>query len=807
MRHRHSGRVGLVGAALAAAVLVPMTGTTAAGHDPEVVVGGLHNPRGIVFDGHIMWVAESGKGGAGPCIPGPEGGDVCYGETGSIVSFDITGDPRGQTIDPAQRLVSGLPSLAAVDDPATPQDETGTSAAGPADVTVIEGGVRVVFTIGLGADPAARTTLVDAGATRAAEFATVRSAIGADGSDEKQVADLGTHEADGDADGQGADTNPFGVLTTNEGNSLFVADSGGNTILKVLLDGTITTEAVLPPTMEPAPGFLDLPPGTRIPAQSVPTQIGYYQGGYVVGQLTGFPFTPGSSVVLESGFGDDGIREIPGAFTNVIDVATGPDGKLYVLEVSHGGLLSGDTSGALYRVDPDGTFQSELIWDDFFMPGGITFNPTDGLAYITDCGTCADTGEVVVFDAVNAPAIVSIGNETITDLREDLQAIVDVLANDRAAAGDVSLSRILSTDHGSASLGSIVYQPPANFFGEDRVTYEVCDAADNCAIGFVDINVTASPTDRLAGPTRTGTAVLASRAVYPGGADNVVIARSDDFPDALAASVLADVLEAPILLTSTTSLGADTAAEINRLGATTAYLIGGTAALSDTVASAIVSQTTVTSTVRVSGADRFATAVAIKDEIAELAGPLGDTVYIVEGRDADPGRGWPDAVSVSALAAHLHRPILLVTTEALPAATAAALSDFTSAVIIGGEAAVSTAVETAIRAIVGSDVGRTAGTDRYDTSAKVAQAGIEAGLDADLLWMASGGNWPDALVAGPLAARMGSVMILVHPSSLDGSAATRTYLTTHTPFTDIDLIGGTAAISQLTEDQIQGIVN
>jgi hypothetical protein len=52
-------------------------------------------------------------------------------------------------------------------------------------------------------------------------------------------------------------------------------------------------------------------------------------------------------------------RDSPGrvflsGFTNVIDIVFGPDGSLYVLEIAHNGLLSGDPTGALIRVDQDG---------------------------------------------------------------------------------------------------------------------------------------------------------------------------------------------------------------------------------------------------------------------------------------------------------------------------------------------------------------------------------------------------------------------------------------------------------------------
>ena len=69
-------------------------------------------------------------------------------------------------------------------------------------------------------------------------------------------------------------------------------------------------------------------------------------GAYYVGQLTGFPFPPGGASVFrivpgEEPTGDTALwqgRLYASGFTNIIDVAFGPDGTLYVLEIAHDGL-------------------------------------------------------------------------------------------------------------------------------------------------------------------------------------------------------------------------------------------------------------------------------------------------------------------------------------------------------------------------------------------------------------------------------------------------------------------------------------
>ncbi|HEV2088234.1 MAG TPA: pullulanase-type alpha-1,6-glucosidase, partial [Cryptosporangiaceae bacterium] len=158
--------------------------------------------------------------------------------------------------------------------------------------------------------------------------------------------------------------------------------------------------------------------------------------------------------------------------------------------------------------------------------------------------------------------------------------------------------------------------------------------------------------ERVAGDDRVETAIAVSAREFPDGADQVVLARSDAYPDALAGGPLAAALGAPVLLTAGDALDARVAAELDRLDPARITLVGGTAALSVDVLDAALAHGAVR---RIAGADRFVTAVRIADEL----GGDPDVAYLVEGINREPHRGWPDAVAVSALAARDGAPILL----------------------------------------------------------------------------------------------------------------------------------------------------
>jgi hypothetical protein len=339
--------------------------------DADILAEGLDNPRGLALGPNgALYVAEAGRGGAGPCTVGAEG-EVCYGKTGAITR--IWGGQQ-------ERIVTGLPSLAFPDSNANP----GGNATGPHDVAVL--GPGNVFTlIGLGFDPAVRAPDGPLGANGAA-FGQLVLLSGAGGN----VADIAGFEAVANPDGQAPDSNPFSLFSTLDGH--FVADAGANALLHVTLDGTVSTVATFPIRPVDAPPFLELPDGAQLPMQSVPTTVTYGpDGALYVGELTGFPFPLGAARVYRIRAGK--AEMFAEGFTNIVDIAFGPNGDLYVLEIATNSLLSGDTTGALIRVPANGAAHEIVASEGLFMPSSVLVGP-QGI-YVSNCGVCAGAGQVV----------------------------------------------------------------------------------------------------------------------------------------------------------------------------------------------------------------------------------------------------------------------------------------------------------------------------------------------------------------------------------------------------------------------------
>ena len=294
--------------------------------------------------------------------------------------------------------------------------------------------------------------------------------------------------------------------------------------------------------------------------------------------------------------------------------------------------------------------------------------------------------------------------------------------------------------------------------------------------------------DRWWGRDRYVTAVEISKANYPTGAGAVFIATGENFPDALAAAPLAYNRNAPVLLSKTASIPQDTIDEIMRLHPDRIYVLGGTAAVSSGVATQLSGYAPVT---RVSGHDRYATAA----EISTATYPGGsDVVYVATGRD------FPDPLVGAPLAGYRGGPILLTDGAALTGATSSELArlDPSSIVVVGGGTSVSQAVVDQLK--VYAPVVAVSGSDRYETSVKMSQQTFES---TDVVFVATGGNFPDALGVGPAAISAGGPLLLVRTMSLPSSVADE--LVRLDP-DRVVILGGTAAVSAAVEEAIDALL-
>ncbi|PPK92682.1 putative cell wall binding repeat protein [Kineococcus xinjiangensis] len=168
-------------------------------------------------------------------------------------------------------------------------------------------------------------------------------------------------------------------------------------------------------------------------------------------------------------------------------------------------------------------------------------------------------------------------------------------------------------------------------------------------------------------------------------------------------------------------------------------------------------------TARMGGKDRFETANRLAREDFPTDGEAG--AVLLARSDA-----FADALAAAPVALLEEAPVLLTATADLPVAVqeeiVRALGETGTVYVLGGDGAISPAVVDQLTA-AGYEVVRIAGADRIETSLKLAQFLIDAGVDIDEVVLTSSSNFPDALAGAAFAASVDAPVLLTAPGALD----------------------------------------
>ncbi|MBK9180752.1 MAG: cell wall-binding repeat-containing protein [Acidimicrobiales bacterium] len=409
------------------------------------------------------------------------------------------------------------------------------------------------------------------------------------------------------------------------------------------------------------------------------------------------------------------------------------------------------------------------LWDDSANPGGqVPYTTNDGL--VTDHAYVNLTlASPLVPEEAMAAFIGEDPNGTWTI------TISDDLPGDGGSLNDWSLT--ITT--GTCSLPPAPIVPPINL--------PTPPPRPPSPPVPIPLPLTAGQVAQIGGTDRAATAILVSRDAFPasGSAGAVVIATGLDFPDALAGTPLAKVLDGPVLLSTVqadravkaSSLSPDTLAELQRVlpAGGSVYVLGGPAAVSASVDGQLQGLGYVVS--RLAGPTRYDTAVAI-------ANALGNPTNVILATGTD----FPDALSGGAAAAKIGGAVLLTDGDTIPPATGAYIAGKTTYAVGGPAAAASPSSE----AIVGAD--------RYATAAAVATRWFS---NPSAVGVATGLDFPDALTGGAhIAIRANGPILLTQTTALP--APTDAYLVGKKVPIDVAFVyGGPTAVAASVIQAIQ----
>lgn len=279
------------------------------------------------------------------------------------------------------------------------------------------------------------------------------------------------------------------------------------------------------------------------------------------------------------------------------------------------------------------------------------------------------------------------------------------------------------------------------------------------------VQKTSAPVKKLIGDNRAHTAAKISQEGWQSGADKVIIVNGNAIADGITATPLATTMNAPILLTNNGVIPQSTKDELARLNPKDIIIIGGESVVSNSVEKELKSSTS-SNVLRIAGKNRYETSLKIAQEINDYHDV--QKVFIANGY-----QGEVDALTIAAKAGQDKQPIILSEKTKLPDTTYSWLKNenLKDAYFIGGENNLTTDVIHQLAGITTPASGqsvyrnRVYGKDRYETNAKVMERFYpQENLDAVLV--AKGDELVDALTAGPLAAKLGSPILITKTDSI-----------------------------------------
>lgn len=369
--------------------------------------------------------------------------------------------------------------------------------------------------------------------------------------------------------------------------------------------------------------------------------------------------------------------------------------------------------------------------------------------------------------------------------------------------------RLATTDPWKTVSGSTVDVKFATS-GTHTIYYSANDSVDNAAIGALEVTLDL-PTayTAIAGQNRYETAAKAVEKAFPTapmapdryGIRTVILASGEAFPDALAASGLAGAFNAPLILTTPTSLRPEAKTQIQRLQAQRVIIVGGLGAVSKAVSDELAGMGLTVQ--REQDVDRYTTARKVAARIVSANTGWDGTAFVATGRD------FPDALAAAPIAAAKGQPLYLFDSRSSvndDTITQMSAHGVQRVVVLGGESAVSSsAYDALVKKFGQANVDRRAGTDRYATALDVAQYGMSVGLGWTNVALATGEAFPDALAGGVMQGKAGSVMLLTRPAKLSGTVKQALEANRDT-IDEVRFLGGTSAVSAAVRSEVQAVV-
>lgn len=288
------------------------------------------------------------------------------------------------------------------------------------------------------------------------------------------------------------------------------------------------------------------------------------------------------------------------------------------------------------------------------------------------------------------------------------------------------------------------------------------------------------------------------------------IVTGESFPDALVSSPAVSILNGKLILTNSKKLSKESIESIKKTQSNKIYIIGGKNSISENVVNEIkklVPQKTIFE--RIDGKNRYDTSQKIYNKFFASSINYESHIYIATGRN------WPDALTASAIAGSTKEPVLLINDKdqnhPYQLVEQIRKSGYPKAILVGGEGSIGKNIFESFKVYLTPEyISRIGGKDRYETSVLlnkkldernneiydwVPEIGKVFAPDTTNIWLATGANFPDALVSSVYASQTGHRLYLSSINCLDKNTHEAIY-NKKSEVIKLNIVGGQKSITE-----------
>ncbi|MCH4199695.1 MAG: cell wall-binding repeat-containing protein [Clostridium tyrobutyricum] len=280
--------------------------------------------------------------------------------------------------------------------------------------------------------------------------------------------------------------------------------------------------------------------------------------------------------------------------------------------------------------------------------------------------------------------------------------------------------------------------------------------------------------------------------------DNVVLVSGEGYADAISSVVLSKKLNAPILLTGSSSLNSSAKDALDKLKPKNIYIVGGTGVISQSIRNQLKSENY--NLIELSGKNRYETNAAVANQLVKLGMDPSNVMMTA-------GSNFSDALSAAPTAAVKDEILLLGdnNTKSMSSVVDFIKSSSSKVTVVGTSNVINDVAYKAVGGVNRID----GGSDRFATNLNILKA-FDSSLKSDKIYVAnaSGTRYADSLISASLAGINSSPLVLVNGEGDTQTTNALNYIKSKaSSSTQLNVISEKGVISDKTVSDIKNAAN